>query len=60
MHKFIAATQFKAKCLRLISEVAEGGEPIMITKRGIPLAMLIPTPKNKSAGSALGALKGSV
>lgn len=38
----IAAGQFKQRCLRLLDEVGAGGEPIVITKRGRPVAQLIP------------------
>jgi prevent-host-death family protein len=40
--KEITATQFKARCLRLLDEVAETGEPVVITKRGRPVARLEP------------------
>ena len=40
--KQMAAGEFKAKCLRLIDEVNETGEEIVITKRGKPKAKLIP------------------
>ena len=36
------ASEFKAKCLRLMDEVAETGEEIVITKRGRPVARLRP------------------
>jgi prevent-host-death family protein len=38
----ITATQFKARCLRLLDEVAESGEPLVITKYGRPVARLEP------------------
>jgi prevent-host-death family protein len=38
----IAASEFKARCLALIDEVHERGEPITITKRGHVVAMLVP------------------
>ena len=34
------ASEFKAKCLKLMDEVAESGEEIVITKNGKPVAML--------------------
>jgi prevent-host-death family protein len=40
--KQITATQFKARCLRLLDEVAETGEPLVITKHGRPVARLEP------------------
>lgn len=36
------ASEFKAKCLRLMDEVAEGGQEIVITKNGRPTAKLVP------------------
>jgi prevent-host-death family protein len=38
----ISATEFKAKCLKLIDRVGESGEPIIISKHGRPVARLIP------------------
>lgn len=38
--KQISATEFKAKCLRLIDEVAANGPALVITKRGKPVAKL--------------------
>ena len=53
----IAAGEFKARCLKLLDEVAETGEDLVITKRGKPIARLVPV----ADGSALfGALAGSV
>jgi prevent-host-death family protein len=49
----IAAGQFKAQCLRLLDEVAETGETIVVTKRGKAVAKLEPVGEPPS-------LKGSV
>ena len=38
----IKASEFKAKCLQLMDEVAESGEEIVITKFGKPVAKLMP------------------
>jgi prevent-host-death family protein len=38
----VAATEFKAKCLKLIDQVRDTGKPITITKRGKPVAVLQP------------------
>jgi prevent-host-death family protein len=38
----IKASEFKAKCLQLMNEVAESGEIIVITKNGQPVAQLAP------------------
>jgi prevent-host-death family protein len=44
--KVISATEFKAKCLALLDEVAEEGSAITITKRGCPVAVLGPSGRN--------------
>ena len=38
----IAAASFKANCLRLMDEVAQQRTPLVITKRGKPIAKLVP------------------
>ena len=38
----IKASEFKAKCLKLMDEVAESGEEIVITKNGRPVSRLAP------------------
>ena len=38
----VNATEFKAKCLKLMDEVQKTHEPIVITKRGKPVAKLVP------------------
>jgi prevent-host-death family protein len=40
--KLIAAANFKAQCLRLLDEVASTRRPIIVTKRGKPVAKLAP------------------
>ena len=38
----VAAGVFKAQCLKLMDRVAETKEPITVTKRGKPVARLVP------------------
>ena len=38
----VTAAEFKAKCLRLMDEVAMRRTPLVITKRGKPIAKLVP------------------
>ena len=38
----IKASEFKAKCLKLMDEVAETGEEIVVTKNGRPTVRLVP------------------
>jgi prevent-host-death family protein len=40
--KTITASEFKTKCLKLMNEVVESGNIIVITKNGKPVAQLAP------------------
>ncbi len=51
----VPAAEFKAKCLSLLDEVAATGVPLVITKRGRPVARIEPIDP-----SATGDLRGSV
>lgn len=44
----VGATEFKAKCLELMDRVAERREVYVITKRGRPVAKLVPADPPKS------------
>lgn len=44
----IPATRFKAQCLKLLDEVADTGETIVVTKRGKPVARLEPIEEPRS------------
>lgn len=57
MDTTIGAGDFKARCLQLLDAVAERREPLVITKRGKPVARLIPMPPETQL---YGALAGSV
>ncbi|MFQ5743681.1 MAG: type II toxin-antitoxin system Phd/YefM family antitoxin [Acidobacteriota bacterium] len=56
--KTIKASEFKAKCLKLMDEVASTGEPIVITKNGQPVSRLVPY--RQKPATLFGALKGAV
>jgi len=53
----IAAGEFKAKCLKLLDEVAEKRQPLLITKHGKPVAQVIPVPGERNI---VGSMNGSV
>jgi prevent-host-death family protein len=42
----VAAGRFKAECLSLLSRVAETGETYVVTKRGRPVAQVVPVTRN--------------
>lgn len=54
--KRIAATKFKEQCLAILDEVDEEG--IVITKRGRPVAKLIPI--RATSAELIGSLRGKV
>lgn len=54
--KQIAAAKFKAQCLSLLDRV--GDEGLVITKRGKPVARLVPI--HAESASLIGSLKGKV
>ena len=54
----IPAGEFKAKCLKLLDEVAETRETLVITKRGRPVARLVPV--SAQHRDIVGSMKGSV
>ncbi|MBI3962977.1 MAG: type II toxin-antitoxin system Phd/YefM family antitoxin [Deinococcus sp.] len=41
----IAVSKFKATCLALLERVRKTGEPLLITKRGVPIAQVLPPPQ---------------
>jgi prevent-host-death family protein len=59
MNMNINAAEFKAKCLKLIDEVAATHEPLIISKRGKPLVKLVPI-ENDVPASLFGYMKGTV
>jgi prevent-host-death family protein len=54
--KTIPAGQFKARCLAIMDEVATKRQAVVITKRGKPVAKLVPVEKEKD--DIFGFLKG--
>ncbi len=55
----IKASEFKAKCLKLMDRVAHTGEPLVITKNGKPVATLVPYREKRQtlAGLHTGAIR---
>lgn len=53
-------SKFKATCLAVIERVRRTGEPVLITKRGVPVAQLVPPPRPSGRRSGFGALRGTV
>ena len=58
MKEKIAAGEFKATCLGLLDEVQRQHKEIVITKRGKPVAKLVPV--NDRPESFIGSMKGTM
>ena len=54
----IAAGEFKAKCLRVLDEVQRQRKQVIITKRGKPVAKLVPVDEHPE--SFIGSMKGTM
>lgn len=58
MKNEIGAGEFKAKCLRTLDEVQRSRRELVITKRGLPVARLLPV--GSSRAPLLGRMEGSL
>ena len=53
MSRMMKASEFKAKCLALMDEVERTGQALVITKRGKPVAELVPYRASRPKGRGL-------
>jgi prevent-host-death family protein len=56
--RIIAAGRFKAECLRIMDEVNSTRQPVTITKKGRPVAKLVPT--DATPKDIFGCMKGRI
>lgn len=56
----VSISKFKATCLELLKKVQLTGEPILVTKRGEPIAEIRPAPQPARPESWIGSMKGTV
>ena len=54
--KIIPAGVFKAKCLALLDEVSSRGETLIVTKRGKPVAKLVPFDETGASRDLIGSV----
>jgi prevent-host-death family protein len=59
MRRQIAAGEFKAKCLALLDDVQQKREEIVVTKRGKPVARLVPIEQAEKP-PLFGRMKGTI
>lgn len=55
----IAISEFKAKCLAVLERVRRTGTPVLVTRRGMPVAEIVPPSTASVGGSWLGAMRGT-
>jgi prevent-host-death family protein len=57
----IAISKFKATCLSLLERVKKTGQPVLVTKRGEPIAQVVPPPPPEPPeGRTFGCMAGTV
>ncbi len=59
MARMVAISELKAQCLRLVDEVARSRREIVVTKRGKPIARVVPL-DHVPPDAALTRLRGTV
>lgn len=57
--KTISISRFKATCLAVLEEVRVGGEPVLVTRRGVPVAEVVPPSGTVTGTRSLGAFAGT-
>jgi prevent-host-death family protein len=45
----IPISEFKARCLQLLQEVDSRGGSLLVTKRGRPIAKVVPIPRDRAS-----------
>ena len=53
----VTISKFKATCLGLLKQVRKKGEPILVTLRGEPIAMVVPPPVGEKATDWMGSFR---
>ena len=55
----IAISEFKATCLAVLERVRRTGTPVLVTRRGEPVAEIVPPSAGALRSSWLGAMRGT-
>jgi prevent-host-death family protein len=56
----MAISKFKAQCLAVLERVRKTGQPVLVTRRGRPVAQVVPPPPPEPKGtSTFGCMAGS-
>ncbi len=52
----IVISKFKATCLKLLTRVKKTGAPLLVTKRGEPIALVMPPPPRNKSNTGFGVM----
>lgn len=55
----VSMSKLKAACLAALGRVRRTRRPLVVTKRGVPIARVVPPPPRKPAEGAFGAMRGT-
>ena len=55
----IAISELKATCLALLDQVRRTATSVVVTKRGVPIAEIVPPSAAATGGDWIGAMRGS-
>ena len=55
----VSISVFKATCLAALERVRTTGRPLLVTKRGVPIAQVLPPPQPEPEDSGYGAMRGT-
>jgi len=56
----IAISEFKAKCLAILDQVAKTKSPVRITRHGKPVVDVVPTVPEVDRAALFGSMRGSI
>ena len=57
--EYVNISTFKATCLELLKKVKQTGQPILVTRRGEPIAEVVPPTPQRKQKSWLGSARGT-
>jgi prevent-host-death family protein len=55
----VSVSAFKATCLAALQRVRTTGRPLLVTKRGVPIAQVLPPPQPEPEEAGYGAMRGT-
>ena len=55
----LPVSRFKATCLAALERVRKTGRPLLVTRRGVPIAQVVPPPPSEPEEGGFGAMAGT-